>query len=268
MFNKNTLDNLSFCSVVKYTNNKNYLCDYSTSPRPCHNFVFMLEGEGIIYSEGKEIRLKKGDILYIPQNSTYLSNWKATPKNCFHSVHFKFSLSQDPFFNKAIPVQLLPNDEFENLYKLVLEMQRYQYSSSPESYFYLSAFYSLCARLLPHAKQITERELPTGNIAPALSYLEKHFIEHCSISKLAKLCFLSESRFYYLFKKQTGCSPIVYKNKITIQHAAQALLLHKEASVEKIAYEFGFESPIYFRRLFKNILGKTPSEYRKEEKLI
>ena len=134
MFNKNAMENLSFCSVVKYSNDKNYLCDYSSSPRPCHNFVFMLEGEGIIQSEGREIHIKKGDILFIPQNSTYLSNWTANPKNSFHSVHFKFSLNHDPFFNKKVPVQLLPNENFKKLYEDLLTMQQYQYSSPPHEY--------------------------------------------------------------------------------------------------------------------------------------
>ena len=267
MFNLKNIDELSFYSSVKYTSNKDYRSDYSTLPRPCHNFAFMLEGEGTIITEDSVLEIKKGDILYIPQNSTYISNWRATPNCIFHSVHFKFSLIKDPFIGKKIPVQLLPNDQFEKLYEAVKTIQQYQYSKTADSFLSAAAFYYLCGILLLNVK-IKDIALPESSITPAVIYLQQNYAKNCKIDHLASLCYLSESRFFYLFKKQIGCSPITYKNKIAIQKVAQALLLHKEKSIETIAFEYGFESPIYFRRLFKKLIGKTPSQYRKEEQLI
>ena len=267
MFNTNSIDELSFCTSVLYKSNKDYSCDYSTSPRPCHNFLFMLEGTGTITIKNSVITLKKGDILYIPQNSTYISKWKANPNCVFHSVHFKFSLSKDPFYCKSIPVQPLPNDQFETLYDKVKIIQEYQYSKNLDSFFYLSAFYSLCGELLPNVK-IKDESIQISSITPAITYLENNYTNSCTIEHLASLCCLSSSRFFYLFKKQVGCTPITYKNKILIQKASQALLLHNDKNIEDIAYEYGFISPIYFRRLFKKITGKTPSQYRKAERLV
>jgi YesN/AraC family two-component response regulator len=70
-----------------------------------------------------------------------------------------------------------------------------------------------------------------------------------------------------LYKQQTGYSPIAYKNRLAIQNASHALLLENN-SVEAVSEEYGFESPIYFRRLFKKILGTTPTAYRKQAKLM
>ena len=267
MSNTKSIDELSFCAAVKYTSDEDCCYDYSDSPRPCHNFVFMLEGEGTIVTQGSSLQVRKGDILYIPQNSTYFSQWKAHPVCVYHSVHFKFSLGKDPFKDKKIPVQLMPNDQFEKLYETVKTIDKYQYSKDLDSFLYLSAFYYLCGLLLPNAK-INDAVLPESRIMPAVIYLENNFVKECKIEYLASLCFLSPSRFFYLFKKNVGCSPIAYKNKIAIQKASQALILHKDKSIENIAFEYGFESPVYFRRLFKKLTGKTPSEYRKEEQLI
>ena len=266
MFGSKTMGEF-FCSSVKYTSDKDYTCDYSTAPRPCYNFVFMLEGEGEIITENEIFQIKKGDILYIPQNITYISSWKATPNCIFHSVHFKFSLKNDPFRGKKVPVQLLPNQQFDRLYEAVKTIQTYQYSHTEEHFLGLSAFYYLCGTLLPKVKT-KEGILPKSSITPAIIYLEDNYTESLKIDFLSSLCCLSSSRFFYLFKKNVGCSPITYKNKIAIQKAAQSLLLHKDTSIESIAYEHGFESPIYFRRLFKKLTGKTPSKYRKEERLI
>jgi AraC-like DNA-binding protein len=266
MFNQN-IDIVDFCGAVKYSSNKNFSCDYSTSPRPCHNLAFMLEGEGTIISDGVTLQIKKGDILYIPQNSLYVSNWKAEPNCIFHSLHFNFSSRRNPFYDKKIPVQLLPNNEFDELYKYVQIIQQYQYSKNLNSFLFLSAFYYLCGTLLSKAK-INENGLQKSNIAPALLYLENNSTQPCTVEQLAQLCYLSPSRLFYLFKKQMGCTPITYKNKITIQKIAQELILHKDKSIAHIAREYGFESTIYFTRLFKKITGKTPSQFRKDETLM
>lgn len=51
--------------------------------------------------------------------------------------------------------------------------------------------------------------------------------------------------------------------EITIIHS-QLLLLETNKSVATIAYELEFSDPSYFARLFKKIVGISPSDYRKE----
>ena len=99
-------------------------------------------------------------------------------------------------------------------------------------------------------------------------YLENNYDAHCTVEGLAGLCFLSPSRFFYHFKKETGLSPIAYKNQVCIRHATQTLLLEKHKSIEEVSEEYGFESAVYFRRLFKSVTGKTPTQYRNEETLL
>ena len=63
-------------------------------------------------------------------------------------------------------------------------------------------------------------------------------------------------------------SPIEYKNKIMIRHAERSLVDHPEVSIEELSERLGFESSIYFRRLFKATTGKTPREYRKTVEIL
>ena len=44
---------------------------------------------------------------------------------------------------------------------------------------------------------------------------------------------------------------------------ADRLLATTEKTVAEIAYEVGFSSPSYFRRVFRKYTGMTPSAYRK-----
>ena len=267
MFYAKNNEILSLCTAIKYTYTQNETFDYSNAPRPCHNFVFMLEGRGSIRTENAMFSVKKGDVLFIPQGTTYTSHWLAEPTAAFHSIHFNFLPNTDPFRTKKIPIQILPCENFGELYQSVLKLQAYQYAKNTDSFLALAAFYEVCGKITPSITAFSWTGYD-GPIAPALAYIENNYTLHCDVKELAELCFLSVSRFHFLFKQQTGYAPIVYKNRLAIRHAAQSLLLEREKSIEEISEEYGFESAIYFRRLFKNITGKTPTQYRKSETLL
>ena len=257
---------LSLLLSVQYMRNKNKEYDYSKLPRPCHNLVFMLEGEALIEFKTGVIRLKAGDILFIPKNTTYKAKWLAKPKTVFHSLHFSFQPNNDPLANQNIPVQSLNNAHFKELYILLKEIEMYQFSKNTTSFFALSAFYKICGLLFEEIK--FNKTSATKTLQPAITYIHQNYTKHFTVEHLANLCFLSPSRFYYLFKEQMGISPIVYKNKIAIQYSVQELLYNKELSIKEIAQKHGFVSPIYFERVFKKFMGKPPSQYRNEDYFI
>ncbi len=249
---------------IKYSYPHDINYDYSKSPRPCHNFVFMLDGNAIINSNGNFINLSPKEILFIPKNTTYTAEWKATPKVKFVSLHFFFSPLLDPFETEIIQVQKIPINNFDELLSLIKEIENLQFSREADSFFTLSSFYKLCGHLLPNI-QVDANEKYSKTILPAITYIKHNFNKQITVEQLSSLCYVSPSRFFYLFKKQTGLSPISYKNKFAIQCVAQSLLAHPEKNIADVATSNGFTNLIYFGRLFKKIIGKTPSQYRKEE---
>ena len=258
---------LSLLLSVRYAHSNTVQYDYSKQPRPCHNFVFILEGQAVIESEGVQISLKAGDILFIPKNTTYKAQWTANPTVVFHSLHFSFLPKSDPLANMTFPVQILDSTQFNDFYALLKEIERNQFSKNVDSFLAFAAFYQICGILLRDLKFENNKPVHT-TLSPAIAYIEQNYYKQFTVEYLANLCFLSPSRFYYLFKEQTGVSPIVYKNKIAIQNSAQDLLYKKELSITEIAKKHGFVSTIYFERLFKKTLGKSPTKYRKEETLL
>lgn len=258
---------LSLLLSIKYTYTKDEKYNYSKQPRPCHNFVFMLEGEGFIETNDETILLKTGDILFIPKDTIYVAQWKANPKTVFHSLHFSFQPKNDPLFNKVIPIQLLNNDHFNQLYPLLKDVERYQFNKTTDSFLALSAFFTLCGSLLQHIR-LSEIRPINPIILPAITYIKKNHKKKFSVEDLARLCNLSPSRFYCLFKQETGDSPIIYKNKIALQNCMQELLYNKNITIKELSLKYGFGSSIYFERLFKKLSGKTPSQYRKDGFLL
>lgn len=70
------------------------------------------------------------------------------------------------------------------------------------------------------------------------------------------------SYFRKMFKKYTGIPPVQYHLDLKILRAKE-MLLFTDKSIKEISYELGFQSNYYFSRVFKNKLGASPSEIRK-----
>ena len=82
-----------------------------------------------------------------------------------------------------------------------------------------------------------------------------------SVAYCAEELHLSANYFGDLIKRETGKSAKEYiHNKII--DIAKTKTLNTDKTVNEIAYELVFKYPQHFTRLFKNVMGFTPNEYR------
>ncbi|HOK94833.1 MAG TPA: helix-turn-helix transcriptional regulator, partial [Anaerohalosphaeraceae bacterium] len=82
---------------------------------------------------------------------------------------------------------------------------------------------------------------------------------------IAKSAHLSVSRLAHLFREQMGVTIVDYLTSIRIQHAKR-LLLTSENNCTRICYEVGYNNQSYFTRVFKQLVGMTPREFRRQNK--
>ncbi|MBE0601175.1 MAG: helix-turn-helix transcriptional regulator, partial [Firmicutes bacterium] len=95
-----------------------------------------------------------------------------------------------------------------------------------------------------------------------LEYVQEHYASHIIVADLAATCCCSESYINHLFTKHFGVSVSTYINKIRIEHAKYALLITTD-KISTIATDVGFSEPSYFSKVFGNLLGISPSEFRR-----
>lgn len=88
-----------------------------------------------------------------------------------------------------------------------------------------------------------------------------HTYSNLTVNDLAKLCNMSLSSFKRAFRNFFNDSPNNYLNTKKI-NKAQELLQASELNISDIAYETGFNDPLYFTRVFKKRVGLSPSEFR------
>lgn len=96
----------------------------------------------------------------------------------------------------------------------------------------------------------------------AVRYMTERLTESLTLSELAKQVGLSKQHLVYLFNREAGLPPIEYFLRLKVQRAGQLLDL-TGLSVKEIAGAVGLSDPYYFSRIFKKIMGYSPTEYRR-----
>ena len=90
---------------------------------------------------------------------------------------------------------------------------------------------------------------------------QEHQAEDLSLGEVAKAVSMSSYYFCKMFRKVAGLNFTDYLSRVRIEKSKN-LLLNPNLRVSEIAYEVGFQSLTHFNRVFKRVLGQSPSEYR------
>ena len=84
-----------------------------------------------------------------------------------------------------------------------------------------------------------------------------------ALGAVAKAANTSTFYFCKMFKKAVGINFTDYLSRVRIEKAKN-LLLNPNLRISEIAFEVGFQSLTHFNRVFKKIVGQSPTEYREK----
>lgn len=101
--------------------------------------------------------------------------------------------------------------------------------------------------------------MPLGKVA---CHISEHFHEPLDNVALARLAGLSERTFERQFRAHYGLTPQQYVRRLRVRIACHALV-HGDLPIGQIAMEHGFADQSHFTREFRELLGATPGDYRK-----
>jgi AraC family transcriptional regulator len=103
--------------------------------------------------------------------------------------------------------------------------------------------------------------LPTYRLRQVLDYITAHLDQDLSLADLARTAGMSPHHFAVLFRQRMGTSPHRHVVEQRIERAKHLLRDHTR-SILDVALASGFESQSHFGRVFRRVVGVTPSDYR------
>ena len=92
--------------------------------------------------------------------------------------------------------------------------------------------------------------------------MDRRFAEPLDIPALARIAHVSEAHFIRTFKSTFGETPHRYLQRRRVERS-MFMLRETERSVTEICLDVGFASLGTFSRTFREIVGRTPTEYRR-----
>lgn len=103
-----------------------------------------------------------------------------------------------------------------------------------------------------------------ADMEEALAYIESHYSRPLNMAMVSNYVSLSYSYFSEAFKAYTGESFVVYLKKVRIRHAKK-LLSENRVKLAEVSEAVGFENSKQFARVFKELEGISPGEYRMKQ---
>ena len=113
--------------------------------------------------------------------------------------------------------------------------------------------FQICSPILRDKTPVANRT--DDKIKRMMVHIHEHYSEKISIPELAEVAFLSE--------RELHMTPVEYIKSYRIQRARQ-MLADTQTPITEIGYACGLGNPSYFGRIFRELTGYTPLEYRRK----
>lgn|GEM_PF-2242297 len=103
----------------------------------------------------------------------------------------------------------------------------------------------------------------TGNelVDIVVDYIQKKYMDEVFLSDAAQKAGITPAYLSTLFKQTLGQNFVDYLNAVRIEKAC-ALLKDSRLKTYEVAYRVGFRDEKYFTKVFKKLIGISPSEYK------
>ncbi|MEG2324400.1 MAG: helix-turn-helix domain-containing protein [Anaerovoracaceae bacterium] len=133
--------------------------------------------------------------------------------------------------------------------------------------FTFSKTFTLSNNLIKNLTKLGSFNLYTGTsviIGKAVDYINEFYSKSLTLASTAKAMHTNSSYLSSLFKKEMGISFSQYLTQVRLNYSMK-LLAETHLSMTEIGMNAGFSEQSYFTKVFKDIIGMTPSQYRKRQ---
>lgn len=234
--------------IIRHKNEDIYTIAYAESGR-AHYII-----------DGKETIISPGDLLFFQKGEAH-TGWsdKEQPWRYFSIGFDLLCMDQETEHTLASAKSLYVSNDYLRCCELMRSIYRTWTARVPAYHLevrriILELLQELfCSR---QADRLSGMQLLCIN--KAMQYINENPNQTHSISVLAKISGFSESYFSKLFRQHTGYSAITYQNLLRVTYAKD-LIQTGDCNITEAAEATGFHDIYYFSRLYKKLLGESPS---------
>jgi len=238
---------------------------------------FISKGEGESKIGTVTLDIKDNTLLFIPAFTMYSGNFDESIRGYILSFNFNFFLQ--PFFPRhhllrfnlcdstIIPYSYLSRATGKQLLDILHTIQDEDHSDRKKKEELIALkileMIIMCERLLDRPRQ-NKKPVLHPMIMQYLDQVQEHYRQEHSTSFYARSIHVHPNALNAICKKYLGRSAKAVINAVLVAESKH-LLSQTNTSAKEIAFDLGFNSPPQFFRFFKQHVGLSPQQFRKEQ---
>lgn len=228
--------------------------------------IYCIDGEGWFCINHKTYKVTASHFFILPEKTGH--KYGSNPSNpwTIYWVHFSGDLAEE-YFSYLVgkrslkPRLVIPSGERNQLFDEIVHYVSMIHNTDAIIYAnnclynYLASFKnSVYTHLGPERRQ-------TSTIDNCIELMKENLHRNLNLYEIAQMMGLSISYLSALFKEQIHDSPYNYYIFLKIQRACY-LLKSSQLNIKAIATGLGYDDPYHFSRVFKNMMGLSPKQFR------
>lgn len=162
---------------------------------------------------------------------------------------------------------------YDDIYQLLMQIKKEYFSKNEfaeltiyslllDMFVRLGTNHLVEINLFPNMRVYKQKEY-MDKFNTVIEYIDTHYMEDLNIDDIAASVGFSKYHFSRLFKQYTNYTFCNYVTRRRIK-VAEEFLAQPDLSITEVALHSGFPSISTFNRLFKQLKGCTPSEFREK----
>jgi AraC family transcriptional regulator, arabinose operon regulatory protein len=226
--------------------------------------IYVAKGSGWYSVKGKTYLVEENDFFVLSHDTAVrLGSSRERPWSIywafFSGIHAADMMTHLMGKNNLAPCKAKPlvgriaqfNDILHHL-ELLENTENLVYANS-RFYTFLCSFRLTVLSSRKHAKK--------DAVIQSIEFMRDNIHGNVTLKDFAKAAGLSVSHYCALFKKKTMQSPLSLYTSMKVQRACQ-MLQNKDQTIKSVAYSLGFFDQYHFSKVFKQIMGTPPRDFR------
>lgn len=250
-------------------------CVPSQSYGPCkrddYHLHFVLDGKGTLKIEDKYYYPHRGQVFVVPPDVEI--HYYCDDNEPWHYTWVSFTGTKAAYYLEKAGITMdhpvrdcyINPEEFCAYTEKIL---KYHELTVANELIRNSLLYELFAllvhsqnqNLIDNHKPVEHDYLPDVYVNYAVEYIHYNYA-HIRVSDIADYIGITRSYLTHIFKQKLGVSPQEYLLNYRLDRSLR-LLRSTNLSIQEISEKIGYENPLTFSKMFKNVYGSSPKNYR------
>ncbi len=230
---------------------------------PQYILIHCVKGKGWYSIGNKRYTVNSNEYFIIPANTAHKYGADINDPWSIYWVHFtgefaKFYFDLLTKTKKNGPINAIVNTSRQLLFYDII--QHLELMNNADNIIYSnSCLYAFLSSFQTSEMKISVNE--NDIIQQCITYMKENLEKNLRLDDFSKKLNMSSSHLSAIFRKRMKYSPIHLFTSFKIQKACQ-MLMDSSHNIKTIAYSLGYDDQYHFSRVFKNIMGVSPKNFK------